>query len=469
MNIQDRPSIAIIGGGISGLSTAWYLQQNANVDYTLIEADNHWGGKIVTELVEDYGDRPFIVEGGPDTFVTRKAGVRKLAEGLQLDMIPTSTKTSDMYVLDNGQPIRLPMSPGAFITSPLMSIGGKLRMLAEPFARARKDEVDESIADFTARRLGQEALDKFIGPVLGGIYNTDPAIQSILTTSPIMREMEHDHGSLFFAAIAKIRQAQKQRKAMPDDTPQTPRFVTFEGGAQDMINAIVADLDGELRLGCAVERIVAVGDGYELILSDGSLVYADTIVLAVTANIAQCLLADVAPDAAARLGQIHHTNLGTISLMYKADDLATVDRIQGLMIPRRENRQIDAVTWTSHKSERVRPDGYELLRVFFGGNAPSVAELPDAELATVVKFELRDLLGITAEPIDYRIFRWLKSYPQAAVGHLELVADIERKLPANILVTGSSYRGLSVPDCIQQAQNTAELLTQQLSERVSTS
>jgi protoporphyrinogen/coproporphyrinogen III oxidase len=468
MHLQDKPSIAIIGGGITGLSAAWYLQHNNDVNYTVIEANDRWGGKIITETVDGPGARPFLVEGGPDTFVTRKAGVRDLAVGLDLNMISTSTKTSDMYVLDKGKPIRIPMGPGAFITSPLMSFGGKLRLLAEPFARARKDAGDESIAEFTERRLGKEALDKFIGPVLGGIYNADPAVQSILVTSPIMREMEHDHGSLAIAAIAKMRQARKQQKAQPADTPKLPRFVTFEGGAQEMIDTLVDNLSGDLRLGCAVENIVAVGDGYELVLSDGSMVYADIVVLAIPANVGAQLLTDIAPDAATAMQAIKHTNLGTISLMYKTEDLDGVERIQGLMIPRREQRQIDAVAWTSHKNDRVAPEGYEMLRVFFGGSAPDVATLPEAELATVVKFELRDLLGIDAEPVDYRVFRWINSYPQADVGHLERVADIENKLPANIYVTGASYRGLAVPDCIQQGQNTAALLTQQLSERVST-
>lgn len=465
MHVQDKPTVAIIGGGISGLSSAWYLQQYTDAHYTLIEADTRWGGKIITEHVDGYGDRPFIIEGGPDTFVTRKEGVRNLAAGLNLDPIATSTKTGDMYILDNGTAVQLPLGP-QFLFSPLMSFRGKLRMFAEPFIKARKDDTDESIAAFTKRRLGKEALEKFIGPVLGGIYNTDPAVQSILTTSPIMREMEKDHGSLFRAAFAKMRQARQQKKLQPTDAPSMPRFVTFEGGAQHMIDALVDNLNGDLRLGVAVESITALGNGYELLLSDGSTVFANTIILAVTANIASQLLNDIAPEAASYLAQIKHTNLGTISLMYNAVDLENVNRMQGLMIPRRENRQIDAITWTSHKSVRVRPDGYELIRVFFGGSAPEVATLPDEELATIVKFELRDLIGIQAEPIDYRVFRWLDSYPQAAVGHLDLVQNIEQQLPADIYVTGSSYRGLAVPDCIQQGQSTAELVAHFLSERV---
>lgn len=461
---HTRTAVAIVGGGISGLSTAWYLQQQSDRPYTLLEADKRWGGKIVTELLNGYGKRPFIIDGGPDTFVTRKAGVRDLAQGLDLDFVETSNETKSIYVLDDGKPIKLPMNPIAFVTSPLMSIKGKARMLAEPFVKARRDHGDESLADFTARRLGREALEKFIGPVLGGIYNADPENQSILTTSPIMREMEQDHGSLFKAAFVKMRQAQKAKTA--DDSPRPPRFVTFENGAGDLIEALTSQLRGDLRLNCGVERISTHADGYALQLQDGSTLVAEQIVLAVTANVAARLLAELSPASSQLLSQIQHVHIGTMSLVYKASDLAGIRPLQGLMIPRREKRKIDAITWTSFKSDRVRPDGYELIRVFFGGGAPEVAEMDDAAREAVVSSELRELLGIKAAPLETRSFRWLDGYPQAAVGHLDLVTEIENSLPSQLYVTGSSYRGLAVPDCIQQGQNTATLLIQHTPERL---
>jgi oxygen-dependent protoporphyrinogen oxidase len=453
--------IAIIGGGISGLSAAWYLQQNfRDADITVLEEAERWGGKVVTEHIDGYGERSFIIEGGPESFVTRKPEVYKLAQelGMGKQIVPSSEETRDIYVLDDGRVLPVPLGPIAFIRSPLMSIGGKLRMLAEPFIRAKRDDEDESLADFTQRRLGKQALEKFIGPILGGIYNTNPEKQSILTTSPIMREIERDHGGLFVGTFARMRKAKKEKAA--EDTPRPPRFIAFEKGAEALIDELCQQLNADLRLGTTVQQIKHQDDGYELKLSDGNRLVVDAVILATPANVSAQLVQSVAPESAEKLATIEHVHIGTISLVFRESEVQPKVDIQGLMIPRREKRAIDAVTWTSRKTHRSAPDGYALFRVFFGGASPEVAEMDDEELLSVVRSELKDLLAIDAEPIEYRVFRWLNSYPQAAVGHLNLVREIEQSLPAGLFVTGSSYRGLAVPDCIRQAKNTAEQAAQ---------
>ena len=448
---EIKPKIVIIGGGITGLSAAWELQAQAGTspDYTLLESTNHWGGKIITERVPAPHGKEFVMDGGPDTIITRKPEAWDLARelGIEDQVIDAGSETRNMYVLDGGKPAAIPLSPFAFISSSLMSTRGKLRILAEPFITAKNDDEDKSLASFVNRRLGNEALEKFIGPVLAGIYNTDPNTQSILTTSPIMREMEKDYGSLFKAVIGRRR-----AKRINGDNIRPPRFITFKGGAQELVDRCVEQLQGELILNARVSKINKKIDHYEVVLVDGRQYEADAVILATTANIAAELLGGIAQEAASKLGRIRHENIGTIALAYLDKELPSTLDINGLMIPRRENRAIDAVTFLTKKLPMRAPEGYTLLRVFFGGGSPKVATYDDDKLIHTVRKELNELLKIQAVPVELAIFRWLAGFPQADVGHLEKIQTIENLLPEGIYLAGSSYRGIGVPDCIRQGR-----------------
>lgn len=442
--------VAIIGGGITGLSAAWELQQ-AGISYMLIEKDVRWGGKIITESLNGA-----LIEGGPEALVTRKPEVYDLALelGLEEQMQPASGEARGIYILTHGRPLTVPLSPLAFITSPLLSWRGKLRMLAEPLIPRRGDSSDESLAEFTRRRLGNEALERLVGPILGGIYNTDPHTQSILTTAPVMRELEATYGGLFRGLLGRMRAA---RRAHNDGAPIRPRFITFRDGTETLVRELVRQLTGDLRTGVEVQRVTHVdGNGYHIDLGAEESLHVSAVILAVPARIAAELISSVAPSAVDLLRVISHTHIGTVSLLYRSADLPdSLARMRGLMIPRREKRRIDAVTFTSHKTPEAAPADHTLLKIFVGGGAPDVVALDDDALLHVVQAELRDLLAINATPVSYRAYRWLNGYPQASVGHLDHVAAIERALPAGLLVTGSSYRGLAVPDCVRQGREAA--------------
>lgn len=462
MTLLAKPKVAIVGGGITGLSAAWEVQQRAGdaVDLIVLESDDRWGGKVLTQTMPGPNGGTFIIDAGPETFVTRKREIWDLVceLGLQDRVIDPGSEARGTYVLDNGRPQALPLDPVSFVRSPLLSGRGKLRMLAEPFMPGKGDDGDESLADFVTRRLGREALDKFVGPVLGGIYNTNPETQSILVTSPVMRQMEAEHRSLFLATLARARKG-KQPAAVNNPPPY--RFIGFRDGAQELIAALVDQLDADLRLNTVLTGLEQSDDGWVLTTNDGTM-QADAVILAIPANAAAPLIADVAPGAAERLAQIRHNAIGTISLAYQADEFRMDAPLTGLMIPRREGRRIDAVVYTSAKIPSRAPEGTVLLRVFFGGGDPSLATMPEAELIGVVRAELLTLLGVTAKPIDVRIARWPDSYAQADVGHLERVAAIEAALPAGLAVTGGSYHGLAVPDCVKQGRETAARIVQEL-------
>ncbi len=446
--------IVIVGGGISGLSAAWYLQQTApNLRIDVIEAEHRWGGKIVT-----HREVGFIVDGGPDTFVTRKPEVWNLAGELDLHsrVIDAGSETRDIHVMHDGHLYPIPLSPSAFLRSNLITWRGKLRMIAEPLVPTRRDFEDESLSAFVDRRLGAEARQRFLAPVLAGIYNANPDRQSIMTTSPVMREMERQHGGLFRGALARMLSARTNEN--PEKEPPA-RFINFESGAEELIDTLVENLDARLRLNTDVQSIENTDGRYKLTLSDGSQVTTDQVILATPANVSASLLNDIAPSAARLLSQIDFASIGTLALVYQPGDLHFDFPIRGLMIPRKEKRIIDAITWTTAKLPERTPGNEEMLRVFFGGARPETAAMPVDELLPLVRQELEKILGVQTEPSRVFHFAWPHGYPQADVGHLQLVEKIEAELPAGIFVTGSSYRGLAVPDCINQSIQTTARIT----------
>jgi protoporphyrinogen/coproporphyrinogen III oxidase len=282
--------------------------------------------------------------------------------------------------------------------------------------------------------------------VLGGIYNTDPAQQSIMVASPIMREMEKESGSLIRATFARMTRRKKVKR---------PRFINFKEGMQQLPNELAACLSGDLRLNARVVSIEKTTAGFAAILSTGERLEAEVIILATLANESAALLKDSAPETAEILTQITHENSGTISFVYRESDLPEQPMVNGLMIPRREKRAIDAMTVTSRKMPERSHPGFALMRVFFGGAKPELVNYNDEELVETVTTELRELLGIQSQPLAHVVFRWEAGFPQARVNHLKLVAAIEATLPAGIFLAGSSYRGIAVPDCIGQGRNAA--------------
>ena len=457
---SEHHPVVIVGGGITGLSAAWTLQKRG-VPYVLLEQSGRWGGKIQTEYVDGDGDTPFVIESGPDSFLTQKPWALQLALeiGLQDRLLGTNDHLRQTYVLNKGKLTPLPdgvvlIVPtkfAPFVTSPLMSLAGKLRLAQELFLPAREDDADESLADFVRRRLGDEVLDKLAEPLLAGIYNTEAEKQSLLATFPRFRELEKKYGSLTRGMIA-ARQADK-----PMNKPKYATFVSFKTGMRELVEGLLTRLDGDLRLNVGVQSIMPNGDDtYTLSLSDNSQLKTDHTILTTPAYITARLLGSVCDIAAKMLADIRYVSTGTVSLAFKRADIAHPLRGFGVVIPRSEKRPINAITWTSTKFYYRAPEGYALLRVFFGGSRSAQSfDLRDADLLEMVRSELRAIMGIEAAPHFTRIHRWNEANPQYDVGHLDRVNTLEAALPAGIHVSGSAYRGIGIPDCVHQGQQTA--------------
>ena len=462
MQSTTRHPVAIIGGGIAGLSAAWHLQK-AGVDYVLLEQDARWGGKIRTDVITGYGDAPFIVEGGPDSFITQKPWGAALARelGLGETLIGANEQLKQTYVLNKGKATPLPdgvlmIVPTKFkpfIFSPLISPWGKLRMGMDLFIPRRMDDGDETLAEFVRRRLGNEALDKIAEPLMSGIYNAEADKQSVLATFPRFRELEQRYGSLTRGMLASQRARQQNAVASPNGKP-TSFFITPKAGVAAMVDALQAQLTGDLRLGVGAVALAPIAGGYRLHLTDGADLDASQVILATPAFVTAGLLRPLAPEAAELLDSIRYVSTGTISLAYRSAEAPNPLKGYGLVIPMSERRPLNAVTLNSVKFAHRAPEGYLLLRAFFGGSrSPQSMELDDGALLATVRRELDALLGIAAEPIFHRIYRWRYSNPQYDVGHLERVAAIERSLPPGIHVAGSAYRGVGIPDCVKSAQD----------------
>jgi oxygen-dependent protoporphyrinogen oxidase len=469
----DAPHVVIVGGGITGLSAAFYLQQAARaagvpLSYTLVERDARCGGKIKTDLIAGAGygaTGEFVVEAGPDSFVTQKPWGLQLARDLGLDdqLMDTNEAKRKVYVLVKGKrhplpdglALIVPTNFGAFAHSPLISPLGKLRMALDMFIPPKRDGADETLADFIRRRLGVEALDKIGEPLLAGIHSSEAERQSLLATFPRFRTLEEQHGSL-------IRGMRTHRPAAGARSP----FATLRGGLGDLVNALVAALDGRMLTGRSVAEIDYApthAPSYHVRLDNGTRLAADAVILTTPAFVAADLVAPFQPDLSAALRQIRYVTTATVSLAYKRADIGAPLDGFGLLIPASERRSINACTITSIKFARRAPDDYTLLRVFLGGSRnPAVVALDDPALLALVRDELAALFGITVEPVFSRIYRWQRANPQYDLGHLDRVAMIERRCPPGLYLAGCAYRGVGIPDCIAQGRTAAEQLVAEL-------
>jgi len=475
---EQALKIAVIGGGISGLAAAYTIQEtsrakNLNATVFLIEAENRLGGKILTEQVDGY-----TIEGGPDCFLRQKPWAAQLAGklGLQDELIGTNDQQRKTYVVNKGRLVPLPdgvmlIIPTRilpFALSPLISIPGKIRMGLDLLVPSFKGERDESIGDFVRRRLGNEALDKIAEPLLSGIHVSDPEKQSLLATFPRFRALEQNHGSLI-RGMLKERKLAAKKKPVSENGP-TSLFLSLHDGLSQMVNKLESSLqDVQLLCGQRVTRLERQSQGgFRLFLFGHAPLEVDSVVLAIPAYNASELVKNFAPQIAGQLQKIRYVSTATISLAYRKSDIRQPFSGFGFVIPRKEKRDISACTWTSIKFNHRAPEGTILLRCFVGGpGKEEMVSLSDEEMIASVRRELKVLMGLDAEPVLTRIFRWEKANPQYDVEHLTLVRQIFDQCQEiqGLYLTGSAYEGVGIPDCIRQGQQAAEKVLGFLSEK----
>lgn len=465
MTDERQQRVAVIGGGITGLSAARHLVQHApHTQVLLIESTDRLGGKIITERVDD-----FVIEGGPDSFLSRKPrGVGLASElGLRNHLHGTNESARRTYVSRHGRLYRLPEGLSGLIpsrlapllSSDLLSPLGKLRMGLDYFIPPRRVDEEESLGAFMRRRFGAEAYECLIEPLLSGIYGGDGDQLSLDATFPNLRQAEREHGGLIKHMLA-VKQASAQ-PTQPREATQWPPFVTLHDGMGELIGALEAELNEvDIRRCTRVTRIAHEPGhpGYRLVLDRGETLAVNAMILATPAFITADLVSDIAPEAAQALRQIPYASVATLSLAYPLSQVPHPLDGYGYIVPRSEAGPVLACTWTSTKYDHRAPQGMALLRAFVGrAGSDGVVDRSDEDLLQVARQELGTVLGITAPPHLYRVFRWAKGMPQYTLGHLGRLEAIEHSIRAHpgLFVAGSAYRGVGIPDCITSGESAA--------------
>ena len=454
--------IVIIGGGIAGLSAAYYATKKVpNAQITLLESSDRWGGKITTDRIPFDGGQ-FIIEGGPDTFLATKPYATALCKELGLGerLHGTNPNQKNTYVLHHnklqplpdGLAMMIPTNVQAILKSNLVSWFGKARMGLDFVQPAKAVNGDESLGMFVSRRLGREAYENLIEPLMSGIYAGDGDLLSLASTFPYLRDLELKYGSL-------ARGALQMRKQSNGRTVQGSRsaFLTPTTGLAEIVEALVNYLQSnsvDLRLNTRVVSIHQLTpDTWNLTTDNGDLLQANAIILAAPAYVSGQLLASLDPNLASDLQSIPYASTATVTLAYRQTDLPRSLDGYGYVIPRREGRRALACTWTSTKFPHRAPEGCALIRVFVGRAGQDIP-WNEKDLLELAKEELSLTLGITAEPLLSRIFLWDKAMPQYNLGHPEKLKRIDAALEKypNLALAGNGYRGIGIPDCIHSGE-----------------
>jgi len=466
--------IAVVGGGIAGLAAAHRVteiarEKNSALEILLFEARERVGGVVATERVDG-----FVVEAGPDSFISAKPWVLALCErlGLREHLISTNPSRQTVLVVRNGRAVPLPegfllIAPTRFfpfMTTPLFSLGGKLRMAAEYFMPRGGANEDESLASFVTRRFGREALDRVVQPLIGGIYAADPEKLSLAATMPRFLEMEQARGSVIKGMLREKRQSPAQRA---ESGARWSLFLSLAGGMQELVDAIAARLpEGCVRTHTRVTDVSwdAASQTWTIV-ADGGAVDVGGVIMAAPAYAAGGLIRRVAPEIARELDGIPYTSTATVSLAYRQADIPRELGGFGMIVPAIEKRKILACTFSSVKYAGRAPAGSVLLRAFTGGALqPEFFDQDDASMEKNARSELSELLGIAAEPVFTRVHRHPRAMPQYPVGHLASMRRIEQeleKLPS-LRLAGNAYYGVGIADCVHSGEKAAEAVAKAL-------
>ena len=462
---MDAP-VAIIGGGISGLSTAYYLAK-AGIPSTLLESRPRLGGVVQTEQVDGC-----VIEAGPDSFLSMKPAAMDLIRelGLADEVIGSNDHLRITYVWKGGRLVPLPdglqlMVPTKLLpllTTRLLSWRTKLRMGMELFHPPGRHPEDQSVADFVAAHYGPEAVDYLAEPLLSGIYGGSPSALSISSVLPRFVELEAKYGSLTKGVLAELKANKAQAKRLP-------LFRTLKSGLGQMVSALTARLDGHATiLHRRAEAVERTSGGFRIRLDDGWL-ECPQLVLACEAHNSALLASRLDGRLADLLGGIPYSSSMTVALGFPDAAFPKPLAGFGFLVPKRERRRLVACTWVGTKFAHRAPSGTTLLRCFVGGphdganDGASLADSDDAVIAAVLD-DLHRIVGFRAAPAFSRVFRWPRSMAQYTVGHPARLAEIQARAAAipGFQLAGNAYSGIGIPDCIRTGKRAAEAISKVL-------
>jgi oxygen-dependent protoporphyrinogen oxidase len=451
-----KTTVAVIGGGICGLSAALALHKRGR-RYVLLEASDRFGGVIRTETQDG-----FLLEAGPDSMLAQKPqGIELCRElGLGERLVPTNPDKRKVYVLHrgalhalpDGMLLAVPTRVLPMLRSRLFSWPGKLRMGLDLVLPGRGGHDDESIASFLRRRFGQEAVDRLGEPLLAGIHAGDPERLSILATFPRLRELERTRGSL-------VRATRRGPMHRAGEAPPAA-FYSLRCGLAELVTALVERLEpASLRTRAAVDRVSRRDQGFELRLEGGERIEADGVVVAAPGPRIAPALEALVPDAARVLRAVPFASTATVLLGFKNVDVRHPLDGYGLVVPASEGLRTSALSFVSTKLPFRAPEGHVLLRAFIGGvRDPGALSLSDDEMIESVMSEMSGVLGLGGRPVLSRVFRWPSATPQLEVGHLQRMGEVEREVATvpGLFLTGAGIRATGIPDMVADGTRAGE-------------
>ena len=458
----------VIGGGITGLTAAYRLRSESEkrdipLKVVLLEASNRVGGVIQTEYRDE-----FVVEHGPDAFITSKPWAMALCEELCIaeKLIGTNPKVRRSFVVRKGKLLPVPegfymMAPGSFgpfIKSPIFSLSGKFRIALDLLVRRRSDIEDESVADFVRRRLGKQAFERIAQPMIGGIYTSDAENLSLNATFPRFLDMEREHGSIIKALLA-----QKREKSHTDRGTSGARyslFQSFTAGMQTLTDTLADQLPDCIRLQKRVTTIQQnVSDvGWIVNLDDGERLGADLICIALPAHQSAKLISTVSTSLAGKLSTIPYKSSITVNLAFRREDVMHPLNGMGFVVPITEGLNLVGCSFSSVKFENRAPSDHVLLRAFVGENVNVINdEMVATKIVTTVLKEVSDLLSIREEPIFSVVSEHSYAMAQYLVGHKRVISEIDELVDnfPGLTLAGNAYHGIGIPDCINSGQQAA--------------
>ncbi len=451
--------IAVVGGGISALACAVNLKEKG-FDFTVYEKENFAGGKLLTEVIGD-----LTIEGGPDSYLPEKFWSVQLIKkvGLEEKMLCSNDEHKGTFIYSGGRLHPLPegvmlMVPTMILPlarSRLISWPGKMRMGMELFVAPRRDRKDESLAEFVTRRLGRECLEKIAEPLVAGIHTSNPDNMSVLATFPRFVEMERKSGSLIKGMIG----AMKKMPPKNSSGPKMTYFMSMNEGMQELVRGCASYIGEErIKTGTDVVSVVKKDTGYRLTFGDGSTADFDAVVLATPSYVTGDILKYEDKGLSDKLASIEWSSSATVSIAFRKEDMKQPLRGFGFIVPRVENRRINACTWSSIKWSHRAPADTMLIRSFIGGgHHEELVSRGDDELLSTILEELKEIIGITAKPVFSKAYRWFRGMPKYTVGHLERIAAIDEKLKEHkgLFLIGCSYRGIGIGDCAKSGFDAA--------------
>ncbi len=455
--------IAIIGGGISGLSAAFLLEQHKGagmpLEYTLFESSSRLGGVLRTERIEGC-----MIEGGPDSFLSEKPWASDLCRelGLGEQLIGSNDAGRKTYILVKGRLVPLPdglmfMVPTKIVPtvlSPLFSFSTKIRMAREWFQPKRATGLaDESVASLIERHYGREVVERIADPLLAGVYGGAANELGVRAVLPRFAKMEEEYGSLGRGMLA----ARRINGSTPSNSAK-PLFTTIKGGMQQIVDAVARRLSpASIRTETTVQSLQAKDSSWLISARDRSE-HFDAVIVATPAGNAAALLRGLHDELSAELASIHYSSSVIVNLAYGQIVRSQLPLGFGFLVPRTEGKRVLAVTFVHNKFNNRVPEDRALLRCFLGGTGDeAVLEMAEDQIVCLVRQELQDTLGICADPVFTRVHKWKNAMAQYNVGHLdrvERIASLRQQLPG-LALAGNAYSGIGVPDCVRMGRQAA--------------